>query len=553
MKKNITAAVLLGLAAGLYPMNFTEAVQAVPEPGQDIRPVQEEQKARETPKLDNQLGEAPTKAPEELRFTMREIRVEQPESKPFKQEKLDVIAAKGAGHEITVADLDKVLAELSAYARRHGYPASYAYVPEQKAVRGVLTVRMALGTYDEIVVENNASPRAEVRARRLIAGLKPGDVVEEKSLETGLFNINEMNGVSAHGTLVPGRKEGTSTLRVTLDKGKKAGVTLYSDNYGSRSSGRYRYGIQADFMGLGNANGRLTVGGMISNDHLHNYNIGYEMQVGHSGTRVGLSQSRMDYELGSLFEALGARGIADTTSLYGYTPLWRTVTSSLGLTYGVDYRRITDEMRSVGLRIKKHSISAHVGLDGLWRSGKGTAMQGTLMGYFGHLSPDSDWAEVTTQAGNTRGNFTKGTLNLTALQNLGHSTDLLWKFQSQLAGRNLDSSEQMYLGGAHGVRAYPSGAGAGDSGALTSFELRWHTPLKGLTLSTYLDAGTVRVTKDSTSGSSTLKGWGLGLTYTHPDHYFARLDYARRIGYEENTGKDGLSKGRIWFMVGKSW
>ena len=45
----------------------------------------------------------------------------------------------------------------------------------------------------------------------------------------------------------------------------------------------------------------------------------------------------------------------------------------------------------------------------------------------------------------------------------------------------------------------------------------------------------------------------LGLTYTHPDHYFARLDYARRIGYEANTGKDGEAKGRLWFMVGKSW
>ena len=32
MKKNITAAILMGLAAGLYPMNLTEAVQAGPEP-----------------------------------------------------------------------------------------------------------------------------------------------------------------------------------------------------------------------------------------------------------------------------------------------------------------------------------------------------------------------------------------------------------------------------------------------------------------------------------------------------------------------------------------
>ena len=551
MKKQITAALLLGMAAGLYPTNVSYAVQAVPEPGQDIESVRQEQEA---PGLENRLeGPGAGQDKKRLHFTMKEIRVEQPEGQPFSQKRLEAIAGRAENRDITVEDLDRVLSELSDYARHHGYPAAYAYVPEQKARDGILTVRMALGRYDEIVVDNQAGPRAEKRARRLIAGLKPGDVVEEKSLETGLFNINEMYGVTARGTLVPGRSEGTSSLHVTLTPGKRQGVTIYTDNYGSKSSGRYRYGIQADFMGLGSSNSRLTIGGMLSNDHLHNYNIGYEMQVGRSGTRLGLSHSRMDYELGSLFQALGARGIANTTSLYGYTPLWKTVGSSLGLTYGLDYRQITDEMRQVGISIKKHSYAAHAGLEGMWRSGKGTAVQGTLLGYYGRMSSDSRWGDVLGKAGDTLGTFSKGTLDLTALQRLGHSTDILWKFQGQLASRNLDSSERLYLGGAHGVRAYPSGAGAGDTGALTTLEVRWHTPAKGLTLSAYLDAGTVNAAKDGSLGSETLKGWGIGLTYTHPSHYFARLDYARRIGYEEGTGRDGEAKGRIWFMAGKSW
>ncbi len=554
MKNKLTIAVLLGLAAGLYPVNFTEAVQAVPEPGQDIKPVQEEQQAENAPRIENQLGEGKNAAEsQKLHFTMKEIRVEQPEGAVFKQQKLDAIAKKTAGHDITVDDLDKMLADLGAYARRHGYPAAYAYVPEQKVKDGILIVNMALGRYDEILVENSAGPRAEKRARRLIAGLKSGDIVEEKGLETGIFNINEINGIKAHGTLVPGRTDGTSTLRITLEPGKKSSYTLYADNYGNRSSGRYRYGFQADFMGLWDSNSRLTVGGMISNDHLHNYNIGWETQVGHSGTKLGISQSRTDYELGSFFQAIGARGVANTTSLYGYTPIWKTVGSNLGVVYGFDYRRIKDEMRQAGITIKKHSVNVHAGLDGMWRSGKGTAVHGTLMGYFGHMSSDSLWGDAAGEAANTLGNFSKATLNLTAMQKLGHSTDLLWKFQSQLAGRNLDGSEQMYLGGAHGVRAYPSGAGGGDTGALTTFEVRYHTPVQGLTLSTYLDLGTVRVAKDGRSGSNTLKGWGLGVTYTHPDHYFARLDYARRIGYEADTGKDGEAKGRLWFMLGKSW
>ena len=47
----------------------------------------------------------------------------------------------------------------------------------------------------------------------------------------------------------------------------------------------------------------------------------------------------------------------------------------------------------------------------------------------------------------------------------------------------------MYLGGANGVRAYPQGEGSGDEGVLGTLELRYHTNLPGLILSTYFDAG----------------------------------------------------------------
>ena len=49
---------------------------------------------------------------------------------------------------------------------------------------------------------------------------------------------------------------------------------------------------------------------------------------------------------------------------------------------------------------------------------------------------------------------------MTAIQSLGHAIDLLCKFSAQKASGNLDSSEHIYLGGAHGVRAYPQGEGS---------------------------------------------------------------------------------------------
>ena len=127
---------------------------------------------------------------------------------------------------------------------------------------------------------------------------------------------------------------------------------------------------------------------------------------------------------------------------------------------------------------------------------------------------------------------------------------MLFKFSGQLASQNLDSSEHIYLGGARGVRAYPQGEASGDTGALGTVELRYHTPVKGLLLSTYFDAGHVRIEKNG-SDSMTLKGWGNGLIYSKPDDWFARFDYARRIGSDANMSEDARSRQRMWFIAGK--
>ena len=55
------------------------------------------------------------------------------------------------------------------------------------------------------------------------------------------------------------------------------------------------------------------------------------------------------------------------------------------------------------------------------------------------------------------------------------------------------------------------------------------------------------------SGSETLKGWGLAANYTRPGDWFARLDYARRIGDSKYLSEDAKSKGRVWFLLGKIW
>ena len=46
-------------------------------------------------------------------------------------------------------------------------------------------------------------------------------------------------------------------------------------------------------------------------------------------------------------------------------------------------------------------------------------------------------------------------------------------FSGQLSYQNLDPSEQFYLGGPAGVRAYPVSSNGGSTGQLLTTELRW--------------------------------------------------------------------------------
>ncbi|MBR1886449.1 MAG: ShlB/FhaC/HecB family hemolysin secretion/activation protein [Schwartzia sp.] len=530
----------LVFAAMLSPA-LSFAAPAVPSPADRVKG---ERPAREADISDE--TQTRTGASAEVRFTLTEIRVGHDEMK-LSDERLAEICAGYTGHEIAGAELSELLAKVTAFARGHGYPTAAAYVPEQTAEGGRLLLRILPGRLGKITLQNESRLSGDV-ANGILARLKEKEILRTKDLESALYLLDDLSGVHAAATLSAGAGVGETDLSVKISDDKSASAILYAENYGSEAAGRYRYGLSASLENVDRLGGRLTVGGLLSNHEQHAYHIGYETPVGHSVTKLGVGYSRSDYELGSIFSELGAEGIAHTYSFWGETPLWKASKSALAVTYGFDYRNITDEIQ--GFSGKKHSAAWHAGLSGMGR-GDGSYLSYRVEVRQGTVTADSDFARLLGTEGRTLGGFWKGTLDLTAVQGLGHCVDVMLKAQGQKSSRNLDSSEEIYLGGARGVRAYPQGEASGDEGALGTLELRWHTPVDGLTLSTYLDAGTVTATKDGQSGSETLKGWGVGVTYSKENDWYARVDYARRIGSPEAMSRDAQSRERFWFFVGK--
>ncbi len=552
MTKN--AVVRAGLAAcicaGVAAVGATGfAAPSLARPGADVageKPAPEIGLEDHTPRY-QQAGD-------DAQFTIENFIMEAPDLFLDKEE-LTRILEEGMGEQKTMAQLRRTVDALTSYCRTHGYPAAAVYLPPQDSPDGIVVLRVLPGRYDEIVIENNSRLKDRV-ARGIIAGLKSDDIITTAKLETALYSVSDATGARAVGVLSPGTAFGTSKLTVRIEDSKESNTVFYVENYGSPSTGRYRYGLQETLYDPSGTGDKVSAGALISNGSLRNFYANYETVVGHGGTTLGAGISRMNYKIGGALADIGAEGKSLTFTIFGQTPLYHLTNRSLMLRYGYNYRTLNDDITAFELEGKKHTHSIYAGLVGMQQLQGGTSLNYNANLTIGKLSYDSLYSEILGQLNRTEeGTYVKLEAELSAVQRLGHASDFLVKVAGQKASRNLDSSEEFYLGGPNGVRAYAQGEGAGDEGLLSTAELRWHAPVQGLTFSTFYDVGTARLSRHSFTNDNrvTLRGWGLGAAYNKSGDWFARLDYARRIGLDASVSPRNSARNRVWFMAGKIW
>ena len=552
MTKN--AVVRAGLAAcicaGVAAVGATgSAAPSLARPGADVageKPAPEIGLEDHTPRYQQAGNDA--------QFTIENFIMEAPDLFLDKEE-LTRILEEGMGEQKTMAQLRRTVDALTSYCRTHGYPAAAVYLPPQDSPDGIVVLRVLPGRYDEIVIENNSRLKDRV-ARGIIAGLKSDDIITTAKLETALYSVSDATGARAVGVLSPGTAFGTSKLTVRIEDSKESNTVFYVENYGSPSTGRYRYGLQETLYDPSGTGDKVSAGALISNGSLRNFYANYETVVGHGGTTLGAGISRMNYKIGGALADIGAEGQSLTFTIFGQTPLYHLTNRSLMLRYGYNYRTLNDDITAFELEGKKHTHSIYAGLVGMQQLQGGTSLNYNANLTIGKLSYDSLYSEILGQLNRTEeGTYVKLEAELSAVQRLGHASDFLVKVAGQKASRNLDSSEEFYLGGPNGVRAYAQGEGAGDEGLLSTAELRWHAPVQGLTFSTFYDVGTARLSRHSFTNDNrvTLRGWGIGAAYNKSGDWFARLDYARRIGLDASVSPRNSARNRIWFMAGKIW
>lgn len=435
----------------------------------------------------------------------------------FTNESLQALVAEYATGTHTLGDLQKAAAKITAYYRKNGYFLARAYLPKQSLEDGVVTISVLEGNLGELKVENT-SRLSDAKLNAYLSKINAGQPLQKKQVDRALLLLSDTPGVGGLDSRVEaGANVGETNLVVTAKEAALFSGRIEADNHGSLYSGRYRVG------GSINANSPFGYGEqfsariMVSDEDLIFGRLGAQVPVGADGLTLNGGYSRTQYSLGDSFDPLDARGNSDTIDASLRYPFIRSQNLNIYGSVGAEYRKLQDEIRSTNTKTDKNAKVGNIGINTDWRDGLGGggANQAGLTFTQGKLDIETaSAAAIDAVSAKTEGNYSKWNWNLSRQQAITQKLSASVQARGQHTSDNLDSAEKFTLGGAYGVRAYPTGEGSGDIGWLASAELRYAF-MPQIGASVFYDAGGIEVNADkflTTDNTRSIAGYGLGLS-----------------------------------------
>lgn len=482
-----------------------------------------------------------------VKVMIRSVRITGVVSLP--QDVVQALVTDARGRELDFAQMQLLADRITNYYRAQGYVLARAYLPPQKISDGDLLIQVSEGRLGKLrVTARGQASEEQVTAR--LGRLRLGEAINNSDIEHDLLLLSDLPGVKAESTLSPGAQAGTSDLAVVVNAEPQVSPSVVLDNYGNRSTGTAR------------VTGRVTVGSAFGfGDSLDlslstsgkGYQYGraaWQTPLHATGMQLGVAGSVMHYRLGQEFESLDASGRADTLSVYAIQPLQRSRTSSLQAQATLEGKRFKDTANAV--TTSKRATTLSLGLAGYANHESGGFSMGMVNLTAGKLTLD-DQNIVADEAGlKTNGSYTKLAAQGEYTHPVSANLSAALRLNAQFAGKNLDSSEKMGLGGPQGVRAYASSEASSDDALIGSVELRQRIGMAQAKV--FVDAASGRVSHDplatsTTSNSQHRSAAGLGLDMALPASAQLQASVAWPIGSTENT--ETPRRPRLWVMLSK--
>lgn len=473
--------------------------------------------------------------------------------------RLRPLVAGYEGRELTLGDLDELADSISTAYLRAGYPLVRVYVPAQTLSGGVVKLAVVEARYGKVVLDNRSKVK-DGPLKATLAPLQSGQPVSNYTLERSLLLLSDIPGAQAGSAIQPGDEPGTSDLMVGVTPAPRYTGTLGLDDYGNEYTGRARATGSFAVNGLLHEGDLLDFSAASSGGGMNYFQGGYRWLLNGQGTTLRGGISSLHYHLGDQLSALDAYGSALVGSLTLTQPIVRNTRANLYGQIEFDRKLLKDDIGLVEIDNDRQANVWTATLAGDERDAHGVTNYNVGMShgdidYTNGLANLIDWITSRTQ-----GSYNKYSFSLSRLQKLGDDDALYAGFSQQWASKNLDTSEQFFLGGPNNVRGYDVGVLAGSQGNLFSLEYRHDFTVPGVTgrwqASLFGDTGRLTVYKDAFMrgvNSARLSSAGLGLHWSGSHEWTASATVSKPIGNTPDLLPNANTKARLWVQVMKGF
>lgn len=491
------------------------------------------------------------------RFTVKAIAITGNTLLPT--ERLHALVADSEGKQLTLGDLAELADRISAVYHHAGYPLARAYVPAQTLHDGVVTIAVVEARYGKVVLQNRSAVD-DGPLNATLAPLAPGKPVSNHQLERSLLLLSDIPGAVTGSVVKPGEEPGTSDLLVDVTSAPRYTGTLGLDDFGNRYTGRARLGGNFNVNGLLHRGDLLDFSALSSGGGMNYFQGGYRYLLNGQGTTLRGAVSTLHYHLQNGLEALDAHGSALVGSLALSQPFIRSTAGNLYGQIEFDHRLLKDDIELAFIDNDRHANVWVATLAGDQRDANGIT-NFNLSGSYGKVTYTDALAELIDRlTSRTEGTYVKYSASVSRLQQLDADNAFYLGYSRQWANRNLDTSEQFFLGGPNTVRGYDTGALAGSQGDLFSVEFRHDFSLPGMPgrwqAALFGDTGRVQIYKNpfiDDVNSGRVSSAGLGLHWTGPRSWSIGATIAKPIGNTPRLLADANTKTRFWLQVQKGF
>lgn len=402
---------------------------------------------------------------------------------------------------LDMAGLQALANRITQHYHQAGYLFASAYFPPQSVTNGTVVIEVVEGHYGQISTSGETNV-AEF-AKPYLQALKSDDVIAQAPLTRAMLILADVPGINIKPVLRPGAVLNTADMDVNVSRGHHWDGSFSLDNHNSRYTGDINGRLAFGFNHALSFGDRLSLSWADSlradtDGNANTYAIDYGFALGSNGLRGKAAISQSAYNLGHDF--IGFTGQAKALSVALSYPIIRSIQTNLIADFGYEHNDLNDYLNAVSYSTQTSRVvatSLRFDHRDAWLGGGQTTAHVSLDE--GHISATSD--------GSGENKIRKLTVEVSREQKLFGNFGLRVIGHSHTNKYALNDYHKTALGGAQGVRAYPSGEAVGPSGSYLQTEFNYSQ--RGYQPFAFYDIG-VLGHKTNTTGR-TLSGYGIGL------------------------------------------